>query len=175
MPDIPNILQSMVTEHENWHMQPGNPSLGGRTINPWPPSGVGPAPGSGAEFLNWHAGYIERFMNWVNSLLADQRPERASIEPWAAIPLGFKMGMVRWNQELANQEQRLQDMSNFGTLDELGRFLEWGLHGFLHGAAAAMFNEPIIMSYKSPRSTYFWQLHGLIDNWRQQWVAQNQT
>ncbi|TDJ00723.1 MAG: hypothetical protein E2O76_04565 [Caldithrix sp.] len=54
-------------------------------------------------------------------------------------------------------------MSNFGSLDELGRFLEWSLHGFLHNAAAGMWNEQILLSFQSPRSTYFWQLHGLID------------
>ena len=84
------------------------------------------------------------------------------------------MGMMGWNGELAQAEQRILDMSSFGTLDELGRFLEWGMHGYLHHAAAIMFNEPVLMRYESPRSTYFWQLHGLIENWRLRWVAQNQ-
>ena len=173
MPDIPNIPQAMITEHEHWHMQPGNPGLGGRRINPWPSTGGGPASGSGAEFLEWHAGYIQRFMSWVNSQPPGAQPNKASIEPWTAIPTGFKMGMLGWSQNYADQERRLQDMSNFGTRDELGRFIEWGLHGFLHYAAANMFNEPVLMSYASPRSTYFWQLHGLIEHWHQQWVAAN--
>ena len=175
MPDIPNIPEAMIDEHENWHMQPGNPSRGGRTINPWPAPGIGPLRGSGAEFLNWHGGYIDRFNAWVNTLPDNAQPDQASIEPWTAIPMGFKMGMLGWNQERSSQEQRLQDMSNFGTLDELGIFLEWGLHGFLHGAAARMFNEPVIMTFASPRSTYFWQLHGLIENWRQGWIAQSNS
>ena len=80
------------------------------------------------------------------------------------------MGMLGWDQRRARDEQRLQDMANFGSHDELGRFLEWGLHGYLHFAAANMFNEPIIMGWKSPRSTYFWQLHGLIEHWSQAWT-----
>ena len=51
MPDIPNIPQAMITEHINWHTQPGNPTGGGRNVNPWPPTGGGPAAGSGEEFL----------------------------------------------------------------------------------------------------------------------------
>jgi hypothetical protein len=35
-----------------------------------------------------------------------------------------------------------------------------------------MFQEPILMSLESPRSTYFWQLHGLIDHWRAQFEDQ---
>ncbi len=174
MPEIKNIPNKMIDEHENWHTQPGNPSLGGRTINPWPAPGTGPLSGSGAEFLNWHHGYIDRFNQWVASLPQEQRPAQADIQPWTEIPMGFKMGMLGWNQELSNQEQRIQDMTNFATLDDLGIFLEWGLHGFLHNAAARMFNEPVILSFASPRSTYFWQLHGLIENWRQRWIAQSQ-
>ena len=41
---ILNIPQAMITEHENWHMRPGNPAGGGRRINPWPPTGGGPIP-----------------------------------------------------------------------------------------------------------------------------------
>ena len=80
------------------------------------------------------------------------------------------MGMVGWGPGHAADEVRLSNMSNFSTLDELGRFLEWGLHGWLHIATARMWNERVLETYESPRSTYFWQLHGLIDQWRQQWV-----
>jgi hypothetical protein len=170
MPDISNIPNAMIDEHEAWHTRPGNPSAGGRAITPWPPTGGGPAAGSGAEFLNWHNGYVERFRQWVASIPAAQRPSDASIAPWTTIPTGFKMGMVGWNATLAADEARLQDMSNFGSLDELGRFLEWSLHGFLHNASAQMFGESVLLTFASPRSTYFWRLHGFIDHWRQQWL-----
>lgn len=45
----------------------------------------------------------------------------------------------------------------------------------LRGSAAeALWSEPVLLTFESPRSTYFWQLHGLIDHWRQQWVDQQQ-
>lgn len=58
-------------------------------------------------------------------------------------------------------------MSNLDILDELGIFLEWGLHGWFHRVPTMMSNEQVLILYESPKSTYFWQLHGLIDNWRE--------
>ncbi len=173
---IQNIPQTMIVEHINWHSRPGNPAAGGRRINPWPPFGGGPAAGSGEEFLVWHEGFVARFHQWVNNLPQGQRPPAASIEAWRTIPQGLKMSMLGWNAERADDEVRLSDMSNFSSLDALGRALEWGLHGWLHNAAAGMWSEPVLLSFESPRSSYFWQLHGLIDHWRQQWVdAQDQA
>lgn len=61
-------------------------------------------------------------------------------------------------------------MNNFETLDELGRLLEWSLHGHLHSAASQVWGDTILMSFRSPKSTFFWQLHGLIDHWRKSFV-----
>lgn len=174
MPNINNIPQEIIDEHIAWHERPGNPSEGGRSINPFPPFGRRPALGSGEEFLNWHQGFVQRFHDWVNGLPNNEQPSANDIAPWRAIPQMLKMSMLRWNVNLANEEQLLQDMSNFDSLDDLGRFLEWSLHGFLHNAASGMWNEPILLSFESPRSTYFWRLHGLIDHWRQQWVDNQQ-
>ena len=160
----------MIDEHVAWHAFPGNPSAGGRSIDPFPRNGAGPAPGSGEEFLVWHGGFVERFHEWVESLPEDQRPPANIISPWEEIPQMLKMSMLGWRARLANEERDLSDMSNFETLDELGQFLEWSLHGFLHNAASGMWREQILLSFESPRSTYFWQLHGLIDRWREQWV-----
>lgn len=173
---IQNIPENMITEHVNWHTRPGNPGGGGRAINPWPGGSTEAALGSGEEFLVWHQGYVARFREWVDSLPGTQKPDASAIQPWTAIPQGLKMGMVGWNASRAEDEARLSDMSSFETLDDLGRFLEWGLHGFLHGASTQMWNEPVLSTFESPRSTYFWQLHGLIEHWRQQWVdAQQQA
>lgn len=170
---INNIPQAIIDEHIAWHSLPGNPSGGGRSINPFPPIGRRPALGSGEEFLVWHRGFVERFNHWVSNLPENQRPLANEITPWQAIPQMLKMSMLGWNNTLASEEQQLSDMSNFASLDELGRFLEWSLHGFLHNAATGMWNEPILLSFESPRSTYFWQLHGLIDYWRKQWVEKD--
>ena len=160
MPNIPNIPDEMIQEHVNWHTLSGNPGAGGRAINPWPQFGPRPALGSGEEFLVWHDGFLERFHQWVDGLPAGDRPVPQSIEPWTSIPSGLKMGMVGWNAQLAQDEARLNNMDNFASLDELGRFLEWSLHNFLHVGSRNMWDEPVILTFESPRSTYFWQLHG---------------
>lgn len=174
MSNISNIPQAMIDEHIAWHSRPGNPAAGGRRIDPFPPFGRRPALGSGEEFLVWHRGFVQRFHQWVNGLPVNQQPPANAISPWRAIPQMLKMSMLGWNNNFADEEQLLSDMSNFDSLDDLGRFLEWSLHGFLHNAATRMWNEPILLSFESPRSTYFWQLHGLIDHWRQQWIDNQQ-
>lgn len=175
MPMINNIPQAMIDEHIAWHSRPGNPAAGGRRINPFPPvGGRRPALGSGEEFLVWHQGFVERFHAWVNGIPANEQPPADRIAPWRSIPQMLKMSMLGWSADLADEEQLLTDMSNFDSLDDLGRFLEWSLHGFLHNAAAGMWSEPVLLSFESLRSTYFWQLHGLIDLWRQQWADNQQ-
>lgn len=174
MANINNIPQEMIDEHVAWHARPGNPSAGGRAIDPFPPFGRRPALGSGEEFLVWHQGYLQRFREWVNGIPPSQQPPNDAISPWRTIPRMLKMSMLGWNANLAGEEELLSDMSNFESIDALGRFLEWSLHGFLHNAASGMWNEPVLLSFESPRSTYFWQLHGLIDHWRQQWVDNQQ-
>lgn len=170
MSTIANIPEEMITEHVNWHTKPGDPGGGGRAIEPWPATGPRPAAGSGEEFLVWHKGFIERFHAWVDQLPDNDKPDANAITPWTEIPAGLKMGMVGWNQSHADDEALVADMSNFASLDGLGRMLEWGLHGFFHMASARMWNEPFLLGWESPRSAFFWQLHGLIDHWRQQWV-----
>jgi PASTA domain len=54
----------------------------------------------------------------------------------------------------------------------MGRFIEFGefggnnIHGWMHNAAATQFGESVLSTLDSPLSTYFYQLHGLIENWR---------
>ena len=79
---IQNVPQAMIDEHVPWHARPGNPAAGGRRINPWPPTGGGPAAGSGEEFLVWHRGFVERFHQWVGGLAANQGPPAESIASW---------------------------------------------------------------------------------------------
>ncbi|VAW74418.1 hypothetical protein MNBD_GAMMA12-163 [hydrothermal vent metagenome] len=168
---IEELPEAMLTEHIAWHSQPGNPVSGGRTVNPFPPIGATPAEGSGEEFLVWHEGFIQRFHDWVTTLpLARQAELQPQLEPWTAIPIMLKMSSLGWNVGYADEERQLTNMRNFQSSDDLGVFLEWSLHGFLHSAASAMNSEPVLLSFRSPASTFFWQLHGLIDHYRQTWI-----
>lgn len=147
MPPV-NIPQSMITEHVNWHTKPGKPNQGGRAI-------PGGQLGSGEEFLNWHKGFISRYKKWRK-----QNGEPA-IKAWSKIPAALNPIPPNLNPP---------NVMAFNTLDSFGIFLEGGVHVTLHNRASVVYNEPILGSFESPRSLYFWKLHGLIDKWRKDWV-----
>jgi hypothetical protein len=172
MPAIPNYPQNLMDTHMNWHMNPGNPAAGGRAIDPWPPGATEATPGSGQEFLSFHRGYIAQFHAWYDTqAFADP----AAVTPWHSIPSELKMSSTGWpgaGSRYATAENRLtSDLGSFATADDLGRFIEWQIHGWLHGAASAVYGEPQLGTFMSPESTYFWQLHGLVDYWWSQWEA----
>src|SRR5262249_51883340 len=55
--------------------------------------------------------------------------------------------------------------------DDIGFFIESGIHNsFLHGAAAAVYNEPVVQTLHSPQSTYFYKIHGLVQHWWSLWA-----
>lgn len=127
------------------------------------------APHHGAEFLRWHGEFIVRFHKLLESVPEDERPEPASIAPWAAIPEDLK-GANGWNQNWDDLEEKLQkDIASFLSLDDLAQEIH-PLHDFLHSAVREVYRDPdIYPAENAPRSTYFWQLHGLIERWHQDW------
>lgn len=153
MPRIENIPQPMILEHIDWHEHVHH-----RAARP------------GEEFLVWHQGYLERFHDWVNSLSAEDQPDSESIKPWEAIPGELKVSDLGWHSFHKAAEKRIEAMSDFSSLEELGDYIDARVHDWLHGASAIAWSEPVLGTYESPRSTYFWQLHGLIDYWREKWV-----
>lgn len=40
----------------------------------------------------------------------------------------------------------------FGSADELGQFVENGIHNRIHGAVASAFSDPIVAGFHSPRT-----------------------
>jgi hypothetical protein len=159
---IPNFPQSLLDLHHNWHV-PGAHTGGGpgRAI----PAGQ---PGSGLEFLTFHRNFVAQFHTWY-----DPQPfaDQAAVAPWTAIPAALKNpAQTFWNSSLAGQEARIISNSPpFATADELGIFIEDGIHNWIHGATATVFNEPEVGSFHSPRSTYFYNIHGLVDFWWNRW------
>jgi hypothetical protein len=160
LPTIPNFPQTFADEHHAWHLFPqgahGRPS---RSIQPG-------APGSGLEFLTFHRNYITRVLAWYSA-----RPgaDTAAVARWLALPAALRQTSV-WTPQTANQEQLLQNpRANFATDDQLGRFIENGIHNFLHNASAEAFNEPILADLHSVTSTFFYQIHGLVDEWWRRW------
>ena len=160
MPDIPNFPAHLLHEHHQWH-------TGGRR----PPA---LNPGAGLDFLMFHRNYVQKALAWYN---AQPGADPAAVTPWTSIPPELKRSVLGWNSGLASDESRIEnDKRSFPSEDVLGRFIEFGefggnnIHGWLHGAAASHYAEPILTSFDSPRSTYFYKLHGLVDHWWQQYV-----
>ncbi len=146
------IPQRVVEEHIRWHNVEGDSSPGGRGI----PMGE---PGSGEEFLTWHAAYLERYMRWRrrNGLLP--------IRPWTRLPRAVvSTGEIAhaWNPP---------DLAAYPTLDALGLTVESTVHWAMNQGAVAVYKEPILGTSASPLSVYFWRLQGLVETWRRRWLA----
>lgn len=135
----------MITEHIRWHVCPKE--LGGRKI-------LQGEKGSGEEFLNWHHGFIARYMAWrkKNGL----RP----ISPWTELPPKL-VGVDTFNPTT---------IIRYLSLDELGLAIEGSIHGTMHDQFKTKYEDDALNTLSSPRSFYFWKLHGLIDVWRQAWI-----
>lgn len=136
------VPENMIIDHVNWHSK--RPEDGGRNISRG-------QKGSGEEFLVWHKWFIARYNRWR------KRSGKPILEPWSEIPSELNLIYPKFNPP---------NPRSFDTLDGFGIFLEDGVHGILHDKAALVYDEPILRTLESPRSSYFWQLHGLVNNWR---------
>jgi hypothetical protein len=91
----------------------------------------------------------------------------ADVEGWTSVPNNLKTANLGWTNQWAADEQRLATNNPpFASDDELGRFIEEGIHNqFLHSATAQAFNEPQVRTFHSPESTLFYKIHGLVQHW----------
>jgi hypothetical protein len=164
---IPGFPQALLDLHHHWH-------------EPSAHSGVGPGrvhaigtPGGGLEFLTFHHDFMQQVFAWINDpgLGGPGRFSPAlDISAWTAVPAELKAPAAGWNMMLEMQEQRITSNSPaFSTADEIGTFIELGIHGWIHGAAATIYGEPVVGGFHSPQSTYFYKIHGLVDHWWRVW------
>jgi hypothetical protein len=158
---IPNFPQNLLDLHHNWHVPGAHPGLPSRVIPPG-------SPGSGLEFLTFHRNFVAQFHAWYDTQPFADQP---AVAAWTFIPIELKDPAVTfWNPNLANQETRITtNTPPFATADEIGMFIENGIHNWIHGATATAFHEPEVGTFHSPQSTYFYKIHGLVDYWWQQW------
>jgi hypothetical protein len=159
---IQNFPDQLLDLHHHWHMPSAHPGSGPGRVHPAGTSG------GGLEFLQFHRDYLIAFHAWYDTQAFANPP---AVTPWHAIPPELKTPAAGWTAGWADAETRLTTNNPaFNSADELGTFLELGIHNmFLHGAAALVYNEPTLSTFHSPLSTYFYQLHGLVDWWWQQW------
>lgn len=165
MPLIPNFPQNLLDEHHHWHEPTAHPGTPGGRVR-----GFG-TPGGGLEFLQFHRDFMRRVLVWWNETQPPIDP--AAIAPWTSIPAALKNPAVTgWNGTRAAQEARITSNNPpFATADELGTYIEGGIHGWLHPATADAFNDPVVRNLHSPQSTYFYQIHGLVDKWWSDWES----
>ncbi len=164
---IPNFPQNLLDMHHAWHMAGMHAGFPTRSI----PAGN---PGSGTEFLTFHKNYVAQVHMWYDTQPFADPP---AVAPWTVIPIALKdPTKTFWSSSLANQETRITtNAPPFGTADELGIFIEAGIHNWIHGATATVFNEPEVQTLHSPRSTYFYNIHGLVEYWWDQWVRNHKS
>lgn len=158
---IENLPDALLDLHHSWHMpaHPGHPSSRAH------PKGQA---GGGLEFLQFHHDFVVAFHQWYD---AQPGADQQAVAPWPAIPAELKTPGAGWEQAWADAVRRIiGNDPAFSTADELGTFIETGIHDlFLHPAAALVFNEPVLNTMYSPLSTHFYCLHGLIESWWAQW------
>lgn len=154
------VLITLSDKHHAWHTPGGAHGFPSRTN----PAG---SPGSGMEFFNFHRNLMDDFFAWNNTHAA---VPTSLLVPWTSIPAALKATSL-WNATFAAQELRLTtNTPPFATADELGIYIETGIHNqFLHGATAQAFSEPVVGTLHSPQSTFFYQIHGLVNYWWNLW------
>jgi hypothetical protein len=169
MPSISNFPPSLSDEHHAWHVPGSHPQYPTRRV----PQG---RPGSGDEFLSFHRYFDGKFQLWYDLPPSGWRPgaELDAVHPWDGVPGHLKSPQLGWSRTLADAENRIVNRrASFRSADELGIFIEGGIHGWLHSASSQYYNEPILATFHSVQSTYFYKLHGLIDKWWFWWENQS--
>lgn len=151
MPRIPQFPRDLLDEHRVWHHA--------NHVVP----GTVPPPGFGDRFLRFHRDFIYRVYNWHDSMGYDRR----WIAGWPQVPDGIRRSPC-YN---AGAEQRVQyNPRSFTSVDQLGSFIEFNLHGCFHEMAARLYNQPELNDFDlAPRNTEFYNIHGLIDQWYINW------
>ena len=158
IPGFPAYLSDM---HHEWHQPGSHPGAGPDRVHP-----IG-TPGGGLEFLTFHHSFMQQAFAWFATQTFNPPLD---MTPWTAIPAELKDPTLSWNMMLSDQEARIDtDNPPFTSADDLGTFIEIGIHGWIHGATSAHFNEPVVGTFHSPQSTYFYKIHGLVDYWWTQW------
>jgi hypothetical protein len=124
----------------------------------------------GVDFLAFHNAYIKMGRAWF-ATQPGVTPEMTA--SWTSVPPELKTTALGWNSSLAETEQRIATNNPpFAGEDDLGNYINSGIHGWLHFASSTAYSEPVLANFSSPQSTYFYKIHGLIDHWWDGWRAQ---
>lgn len=166
---IPDIPASLLDLHHHWHAPSQHAGAGpGRTH-------AAGTPGGGIEFLQFHRNFVGMFHAWYDTHAFAAPPfnnaaqKLSLVAPWTDVPTVLKQD-PEWSIWSAAVQRLNTGTPDFASEDELGTFIEQGVHNqFLHGASANAFNEPEVGTFHSPQSSYFYGIHGLVDRWWSLW------
>jgi hypothetical protein len=151
---IPNFPQAFMDRHMNWHMRiPPD----GRTVPPG-------QPGSGAQFLDFHHQFIVDVRNWYAS---QPGADLSKMTAWTDFPANLA---AAHSPELAQFQGYASNASNFTSEDALGIYIE-PEHNLIHSYIAALYDTPDFAQFDSCMYFMFYQWHGLIDQWRGNWLV----
>ena len=152
MPEIVDLPERFLTRHEEWH-------LANHHID---------RPGYGVGLLDFHRDLIADVLKWMH----DTGRDTSSVQPWPAIPADLAAHHT-FNAKRSQAVRRItQRPYTFRDLDDFGLFLTSedrsdNLHLWFHDVTRTAFNDPLVREFTTaPRSTYFYNFHGLIQNWR---------
>lgn len=134
----------------------------------------------GLQFLIFHRNLIEKVHQWYATQPGydpiDLAPSWTTIPPemkWTVPKYTWEGEEVLFTDELKAQEKRLITRTYYdpelSTSGKLGRFIEGNLHRYLHNAASIAYGEPILTTFHSQRSTWFYKIHGLVQFWWDFW------
>lgn len=170
MPTIPDFPQDLLDIHHHWHQPSQHTGAPGGRVN-----ALG-TPGGGLEFLTFHRNFVGMFHTWYDTHTFSSAPfnnaaqKVALVAPWSSVPAQLQ-GDPEWAFWAADAARLDSGTPDFATADELGTFIEAGIHNqFLHGAAATAFGEPVVSTFHSPLSSLFYGIHGLVDHWWSAWT-----
>lgn len=178
---IPNFPQNLLDMHHHWHAPSQHTGSPGGRVHPFGTAGAG------LEFLQFHRDFMAQVMAWYNVQPFGTAPfnvapflnlgsAQAAVAGWTSVPAALKVGATGWGSVQAAQEARLTTfMPPFTSADDLGSYIEGGIHGWIHGATATAFGDPVVGSFHSPQSTYFYGIHGLVDLWWRNWAAAHKS
>lgn len=165
--DTDPILMNISERHHAWHTYPtGAHGFPSRTI-------AQGQPGSGTEFLTFHRNLVNEFFTWNNVHHAATGTQLAA---WSAVPAILKSDS-QWTAALQADETHIATNSPaIPTADALGILIETTIHNWIHGAVGRSSfpmdagESTVISGFHSVKSTYFYEIHGLVQYWWDQWL-----
>jgi hypothetical protein len=170
MPAIPDFPKDLLDQHHHWHAPDQHPDAGPGRLHP---AGM---PGGGLEFLTFHRNFMAQFHSWYDGHTFAAAPFDDPVQKvrlvaaWHRVPTELRKPEYGWGA-FAADAARLDSLTpDFATADDLGTFIELGIHNnFLHGAASAEYGEPELATFHSPHISQFYGIHGLVNHWWARW------